>query len=414
MYVVATSRSFRTSRLAKLVGTGGSTASVRASVREDDERREQSVGIRVGMRSVRVDGKRPPTLAAFAVKTPVVVFHPGAVALSAGSGADRRRLLDRLALYLGPASIADAEAYGKAARARQRVLESRGPDGADLAGWEELMVRHGLALSEARGAAAERLGRATSEAFARIGAPGSALVASYQQSSPREAERFREALARSRLRDRARGSASVGPHRDDLALELGGRPVRGFASQGQHRAIVLSLELTEMHVIGEARGVWPILLLDDVSSELDDAQTSTPFADARRSARSSHLDDDPSFAHSHAGRGGRGGRCRRGERAAQIPSPCESAAISRSSVARLSRSSEPFFLGRWAGKCLANRPSKRPPRALVTPAAGRERRPISTKTNMCEIIADISVLSLAKKGAESYTHVGSVHRVSQC
>ncbi|HEY6460307.1 MAG TPA: DNA replication and repair protein RecF, partial [Polyangiaceae bacterium] len=284
VYVLATSQSFRTSRPRDVVAADGETASVRGVVREGDEEREQSVGLRAGMRSVRIDGKRPPTLASYAVRTPTVVFHPAAVALSSGAGAERRKLLDRVALYRAPQSLADGEAYARALRARQRVLEARGDGARDLEDWEALMVRHGAAMTEARADAAERLGAAAERAFDRIGragADGVALKVAYAPSAPREPEVFRARLAENRVRDRARGSASCGPHRDDLALVLGGRPVRGIASQGQHRAVVLSLELAEIEVVGEARGVRPLLLLDDVSSELDRDRTAALFAALR-------------------------------------------------------------------------------------------------------------------------------------
>jgi DNA replication and repair protein RecF len=277
VYILATSRSFRTSKLSELMGGSGSAASVRARVRENGDLRDQSVGLQSGVRVVRIDAKRPVTLAAYAVRTPVVVFHPGVMALAAGSGADRRRLLDRLALYLSPASLAEAEGYTRASRARQRVLELRGEGAFDLAGWEELMVRHGIALSQAREGAGERLRPFARAAFARIGPPAVTFDARYQRSAPDDAGAFRAMLAKSRSQDRVRGSASVGPHRDDLALELGGRPVRGIASQGQHRAVILALELAEIDVVTEARHVRPILLLDDVSSELDRARTAALF-----------------------------------------------------------------------------------------------------------------------------------------
>jgi DNA replication and repair protein RecF len=282
VYVLATSRSFRTSKLSELVASRQQTGTVRARVREDDELREQSVGLRPGVRVVTIDGKRPPTLAAYAVRTPVVVFHPGAVALSTGSGIDRRKLLDRLALYLLPASLADAASYGAAARARQRVLALRGENASDLDGWEELMVRHGIDLSRARESAAEQLGPHAVRAFSQIGTPEAALAMRYHRSAPDDPALFRSVLARSRIQDRARGWAGIGPHRDDLSLELGGRQVRGIASQGQHRAVVLALELAEMNVIAEARGTRPILLLDDVSSELDRARTEALFTTLNR------------------------------------------------------------------------------------------------------------------------------------
>jgi DNA replication and repair protein RecF len=273
-YVLATSRSFRTSKLGELVQTGSDVASVRGQLREDEEVREQSVGLRGGRRLVQVDGARPASLAAYAVRSPVVVFHPGAVALSAGSSSERRKLLDRVALYRSPLSLADGSDYARAVRARQRVLEVGGERARGLDEWEALVVRHGLALSGARADAASELGAAAKAAFAEIGPPGLELSATYERSAPGEAESFRSALVDARPRDRARRSASVGPHRDDLMLCFGDRPVRGMASQGQHRALVLALELAEMDVIRRARGVRPVLLLDDVSSELDRDRTA--------------------------------------------------------------------------------------------------------------------------------------------
>jgi DNA replication and repair protein RecF len=281
-YVLATSRSFRTARLTEIVMLGGTTASVRGGISEDGERRNQSVGLRSGVRAARIDGKKPATLAAYAIRTPAVVFHPGAIALSAGAGAERRRLLDRVALYLSSASLADAESYRRALRARQRVLETRGEQATDLEDWEELIVRHGLELTGARERASAILAPAATMAFARIGAPDVSLEVRYERGSPTDAEAFRAALVQHRRRDRARRSATIGPHRDDLAMDLAGRPVRGLASQGQHRAIVLALKLAEIEVVAKARGVRPIVLLDDVSSELDRARTAALFASLRQ------------------------------------------------------------------------------------------------------------------------------------
>jgi DNA replication and repair protein RecF len=272
IYAVCTSRSFRTSRATDMVGHGQETCSVRARISEG-ESREQVLGVGRGVRSVKVDGKRPPTLADYATRTPVVVFHPGSMQLSMGSGADRRRLLDRLALYRSPASLAAAEAYTHAVRSRQRVLDARGDASKDLEPWEELIVRHGLELTEARASAADVLAPIAQRVFSTLGAEGMVLGVEYQRGAPPSSEAFRMALVTNRVRDRARGSATVGPHRDDLRLVLAGQVVRGVASQGQHRAVVLALELSEFEIIAQARDVHPILLLDDVSSELDRGRT---------------------------------------------------------------------------------------------------------------------------------------------
>lgn len=274
LYVLATSRSFRTSRVAELLQHGSDTASVRGRVREDGETREQVVGLRRGVRQAKIDGNRPPTLAQYAVTTPVVVFHPGSVALSSGSGLERRRLLDRLALYRDPAVMTNAEAYTRALRARQRILDTRGEAASNLNHWEELAARHGAALMATRELVCEQLAPVLAATFETLAPPGLHVSARYVAGAPVEEPAFREALAINRARDRARGSASKGPHRDNLALDLGGRAVRGIASQGQHRAIVLGLELAEVRLVAAARDVRPILLLDDVSSELNRARTA--------------------------------------------------------------------------------------------------------------------------------------------
>ncbi len=278
LYVAATSKSFRTSKLGDLVGFGAELASIRASLRDDGEPRIQSVGLKTGSRLVRIDDKRPPSLAAYAVRSPIVVFHPGEMTLSMGSSSERRRLLDRTSLYIVPQSMADLDAYTRAMKERQRALETRGVHATDLEEWETLVVRHGLVVMGHRQRAAELVSVKAVEAFTRIAAPELVLTSLYAPSAPLDEDAFRDALRTRRVSDLRRGSAGVGPHRDDLALSIDGHPVRGVASQGQHRAVTLALKSAEIEVVGQARGVRPILLLDDVSSELDRARTVALFS----------------------------------------------------------------------------------------------------------------------------------------
>lgn len=278
VYVLATSKSFRGGRPGDLVAFDASVASLRGVVLEDSARREQTLGLRPGGRLVRIDEKRPPSLAAYAVRTPVVVFHPGEVALSMGPSSERRRLLDRTSLYLRPESMADLESFTRAMKARQRTLETRGTSAPGLEAYETLCARHGTLVMQARTEAAAALAESALAAFARIGPEGLALTVRYEPSAPTDEESFFRALGASRERDLRRGSASVGPHRDELLLALADRGVRGVASQGQHRAVTLSLKAAEIEVIGRARGVRPVLLLDDVSSELDRERTAALFA----------------------------------------------------------------------------------------------------------------------------------------
>jgi DNA replication and repair protein RecF len=279
VYTVLTSKSFRVSRPGDLVGHDHTIASVRAIVREgdDSDTREQSIGLKVGARMVRIDGKRPKTLAEYAIASPVVVFHPGVIALSMGGGSERRRLLNRVTLYASPGFLDELGSYERAQRERMKALETRGVGARDLDHWEELAVRHGFVVMSARRLAAKLLGDAARRAFTRIAPAGVVLEALYAPGSPDTEDAFRTKLAERRGIDLRRRGSTVGPHRDDLELTINGRAVRGVASQGQHRAVVLSLKLAEIEVVFETRSVRPVLLLDDVSSELDRTRTAALF-----------------------------------------------------------------------------------------------------------------------------------------
>jgi DNA replication and repair protein RecF len=275
IYFGATSRSFRTSRIGELIAHGESVASSKLLVGQDEGTHEQSVGLSSagGARQARIEGKRPPSLAAFAARTPVVVFHPGEVALSTGASSERRKLLDRVVLHTAFSKMGDLAAYTRAMRERQQALEARGDRASDLIEWETLMVRHGSAVCAARSEAAARIAEISQIAFDRIAAPGLNLIVRYLTNVPSDLQTYATLLASSRARDRIRKSAAIGPQRDDLVLEVDGHSARHVASQGQHRAIVLALKAAEIDVIATARGIRPILLLDDVSSELDRTRT---------------------------------------------------------------------------------------------------------------------------------------------
>lgn len=312
VYLVATSRSFRTATLAEVGRHGTEAASVRArfveapvSGAEDPTdataeawrsapgqllRREQVVGLAAGRTTLRIDGNRPRSMAEFAVRSPVVAFHPDELELSSGPAARRRTLLDRLALFVDPQSADHRARYAKALRARQQLLKvGRGAPlahgaadgsasgGADVEAFEALCATHGAALTRARARASQMIAAELVPIFASIAAPGLRLEAAYRPGGSSDESAARDELARHRARDRHRPSAGFGPHRDDLHLELDGHPARVVASQGQHRALTLALKAAETACIASVRGVEPIQLLDDVSSELDAERTRALF-----------------------------------------------------------------------------------------------------------------------------------------
>jgi DNA replication and repair protein RecF len=277
IYLVCTTKSFRTAKVSEVVAHGEKVASVRAGIREGQEEREQTIGLEGSRRHATLSGKRPDSMASYAIRSPVVVFHPGEMVLSSGPAAARRTLLDRIALFIDPTSMDHCRRYTAALRARQRILETRGPNAVELGAFERLMAVHGAALTAARREASERIADKLQRAFDRITSGQRRIEASYKPGGSEDPQEEEGSLARSRDRDRHKRSAGTGPHRDDLKITMDGFDARIDASQGEHRAITMALKITELHCVAEARGMCPVLLLDDVSSELDLGRTALLF-----------------------------------------------------------------------------------------------------------------------------------------
>jgi DNA replication and repair protein RecF len=206
-----------------------------------------------------------------------VAFHPGDLELVSGGATRRRMLLDRIALFLEPASVDDRQSYELALRQRQRALERSGPGGAESAAFEALVADHGVRVARARRISAEQLTPALERAFSRLAPLGIELAVRYVPGGTEDRELFGSELARRQSSDLRRGLATFGPHRDELELEREGRTARRHASQGQQRILTLALKLAELECVREARRAHPLLLLDDVSSELDEARTGAVY-----------------------------------------------------------------------------------------------------------------------------------------
>jgi DNA replication and repair protein RecF len=285
IYIACTTKSFRTSRLREVTSHGRDGFSVRATVSVGHPTlgpMEREHRVVFGGRALRatIDENAARSLAQYAVSAPVVVFHAEELTLSHGPAAARRRLLDRVALYKSPFGAVSAGRYAKALKARQELLR-RGGSAQELDAYEALLAKFGAELTRTRRAASLALAGPTLRAFRAIAAPDLTLSIVYRAGgSEDESEALRE-LASRRDRDARSSAASFGPHRDDLLLELDGHAVDQVASQGQHRAITLALKTAESATIHETTGLWPLQLLDDVSSELDPARTEALFSSLR-------------------------------------------------------------------------------------------------------------------------------------
>jgi DNA replication and repair protein RecF len=234
-----------------------------------------------GRKRIRVNGV-PRRAAALAGVLRVVVFAPEEMLLVVGAPSLRRNALDALAAQRSPAYAADLAAYGRTLTQRNHLLRAIREEQAtrdQLAFWDARLLEAGTALLEARLALLAELEGPLAAAHAEI-APGEGVLRlAYVTNAPAQAgETAGDALAR-RLRETAEkelwnGTTLVGPHRDDVAFELDGRPLASFASRGQQRTAILALKLAEMDLLAALDGTPPLLLLDDVFSELDPARRS--------------------------------------------------------------------------------------------------------------------------------------------
>ncbi len=286
---LATLASHRVAADAPLIRRGAERALVRAAVvsagRELTVEVELTAGKANRARINRAPQRRARDILGI-VRT--VLFAPEDLALVRGDPTDRRRFLDELLVMRTPRLSAVRSDYDKILRQRSTLLKSAGAarrSGAELATldvWDEHLATTGAELLAARLALTDELVPHVATAYGRI-APGNDAAAIRYRSSLGEnvdpAERdpaalasaLRAAMVRLRPSELDRGVCLVGPHRDDLDIELAGGPAKGFASHGESWSLALALRLASFDLL-RGDGVEPVLVLDDVFAELDSSR----------------------------------------------------------------------------------------------------------------------------------------------
>ncbi len=279
VFLACTLKPLRASRLAELVRFGAERGRVALDVEGPGGARRVAVEVSAGGRTASLDGKSIESgarLDSYFDGLAAVCFAPDDLLLVKGGPDGRRRFLDRAAFNRWPAVLAEARDYVRALRARNAALRTAAPD--VEASFRGPLVRAGSRLLRRRRDLLAELAPRVAHAYAEISGPAApraglayrAAGALALEGSEFEIEERLELLLASRAaRDRERGFTSVGPHMDDLALALDDRAARSYASQGQQRALVLALKVAEIENLRSALGRPPLLLLDDVSSELD-------------------------------------------------------------------------------------------------------------------------------------------------
>ncbi len=273
LYFGCTGRSCRTTNEREVVRFGAGTTRVVVRSQDEDGAHELAVGFTPGEpKRMRVDGAVVERLLDAPGRPLVSVFLPDRLELVKGAPALRRAHLDQLVTALWPARAATRRAYSQTLAQRNALLTRvRAGQGSrsSLHSWDLQLARHGIALmadrAQAVGAIDESYGRLAGE----LGLEGGASVAYRPRSRAADAEGLARELAERTDGDLERGFTAHGPHRDDLVLQRSGRELRAYGSQGQQRLGLLALLLAERDAIAASRQAAPLMLLDDVMSELD-------------------------------------------------------------------------------------------------------------------------------------------------
>lgn len=274
--VGANGRSHRGAQDADLVRWGASSYRIRIQAAATNGRVDLAVTWQAATgKRASLDRVPLPRLADILGRVPVVMFSPQDLDLVQAGPQLRRRFLDLLLCQLRPAYYDAWLGYQRILSQRNRLLRASGgtPSPAELAIWDEQLVAAGVRLIDARAGLIIRLGRLLPGLHSRIAAAPEHLEVEYVPGLPLAAgadpaAAFRRHLARTLSVDRRRGLTLAGPHRDDLVLRLDGREARTVASQGQQRTAALALKLAELELLRQ-ENEEPVLLLDDVLSELD-------------------------------------------------------------------------------------------------------------------------------------------------
>ncbi len=220
-----------------------------------------------------MDGALAPSLTHYAAGGAgirAVTFFPDDIRIVKGAPADRREFLDGLLSSLRPSYAQAAAEYAKAVQQRNQLLR-RIRDGMSsertLSTWDRKVVELGQRVLEGRAAAVDPLGLYFEDSLRALYGPQKAAIR-YSYSAPLEG--YAEALTEAHRADIERGTTSVGPHRDDFEVVLGGVSLTTYGSQGQQRLATLALKFAARDHVRAETGEDPILLFDDVMSELDE------------------------------------------------------------------------------------------------------------------------------------------------
>ena len=280
IWLLTGGKSFRGAKDAELIRRDAPFAVLEANFQAGD--RDQQMRLTVGSRgtkrpgrTVKLNGADRGRAASIAGTFTAVVFDPNHLSLVKGGPEGRRRFLDAALCQLYPGYLVALRRYARTVAQKNALLKAYDiTPAADtlLETFNEGLAKTGAEVMARRTAYLARLAPAAAQNYRDISSGAETLTVTYQPCCDPTPEALAARLREVKNTELRAGFCLTGPHREDLEIDIDGQPGRIYGSQGQQRSAVLSLKLAEASVAGEILGEHPVMLLDDVLSELDDAR----------------------------------------------------------------------------------------------------------------------------------------------
>lgn len=280
IHYISRAASYRHSKDSELIRWGQEFFRLKALIEKDQEDEEITITYLQGKRGIFHNENRIDTINKHLGHLVTVIFSPEDLYIIKGGPEQRRRFIDEELAQTSEPYIKELYRYKKILNQRNHFLKRvrKGQSKADMLGvYDDQLVASGVFLWEQRRIMLEKIQPLMRLAHRRLTDGGEEIDIHYQHSlsdyelrEPPSKEVFSQKLKEKRDEDLIRGFTTIGPHRDDFSIYIDGKDCRVFGSQGQQRTVALSLKIAEVEFLQSIYGQYPILLLDDVLSELDE------------------------------------------------------------------------------------------------------------------------------------------------
>lgn len=278
IFLTSMGRSFRTNKDKDMIRFGKEFFRIRLVAFKDDDDLVVELAVnRDGKKGIKIDGVKAKKLSQLFENVYIVAFSPEDLRIVKDEPEKRRKFMDRELCQIKPSYYNSLSQYRKALMQRNACLKEfymGNPNMTDdiLDIWDNKMAEYGSRILSCREEFVRKINKISGRIHREITNGKEQLEVSYEPNikvSGNQPALFYEELKKNREKDKRRGTSGSGPHKDDLRLQIGHIDIRSFGSQGQQRTAALSLKLSEIELIKEETGESPVLLLDDVLSELD-------------------------------------------------------------------------------------------------------------------------------------------------